>query len=479
MGADHDHYQNPLITRYASREMGAIFGPRHRARIWRELWIALAESERELGLDISQAAIAAMRAHVDEIDMERIAEIEAEVRHDVMAHIHQFGEVAPAAKGVIHLGATSAFVTDNADLVQHKEALVLIRRRLLNVIAAFKEQAVKYRDLPTIGYTHLQPAQPTTLGKRITLWIQDLLLDLEALEFEVERLRFRGARGATGTEASFNILFGRDEAKIERLNRMIAEKMGFAQLFGVSAQTYPRKVDAFLLGLLSGIAQSLSKLANDIRLLQNFGELQEPFGESQVGSSAMPHKRNPMRCERINALARHVMVVAQDPVFTAASQWLERTLDDSANKRIAVPEAYLATDAILLIAHNVAAGLVVYPEIAARRLNEQMPYLAAEPLMIHAAKRGGDRQALHERIRRHAVAAAERVHRGEPNDMIDRLAEDGEIGVDRAELEGLLSPQAMVGRAPQQVDRFVAQWVDPVLLKYEDELEADSPRLSV
>ncbi len=479
MDANHDSYQNPLITRYASPEMATIFGPRHRARIWRELWIALAETERELGLDISQSAIAAMRAHVDEIDLARIAEIEAEVRHDVMAHIHQFGEVAPAAKGVIHLGATSAFVTDNADLVQHKEALVLIRRRLLNVIAAFKEQAVKYRGLPTIGYTHLQPAQPTTLGKRITLWIQDLLLDLEALEFEFERLRFRGARGATGTEASFNILFDGDGEKIERLNRMIAAKMGFTQVFGVSAQTYPRKLDASLLGVLSGIAQSLSKLANDIRLLQSFGELQEPFGKAQVGSSAMPHKRNPMRCERINALARHVIVVAQDPAITAATQWLERTLDDSANKRIAVPEAYLAADAILLIAHNVAAGLLVFPEIAARRLNEQMPYLAAEPLMIHAAKRGGDRQALHERIRRHAVAAADRVHRGEPNDMIDRLAADREIGIDRAELERLLSPQAMVGRAPHQVDRFVAEWVDPVLLKYKDEIEALSPRLSV
>jgi len=476
---NHDSYQNPLITRYASPEMATIFGPRHRARIWRDLWIALAESERELGLDVSANAIAAMRAHIDEIDLARIAEIEAEVRHDVMAHIHQFGEVAPAAKGVIHLGATSAFVTDNADLVQHKEALHLVRRRLLNLIAALKEQAIKYRDLATVGYTHLQPAQPTTLGKRITLWIQDLLLDLEALEFELERLRFRGARGATGTEASFNILFEGDGAKIERLNRMIAEKMGFTQIFAVSAQTYPRKVDSFLLGVLSGIAQSLSKFANDIRLLQNFGELQEPFGEAQVGSSAMPHKRNPMRCERINALARHVMVVAQDPVLTAASQWLERTLDDSANKRIAVPEAYLATDAILLIAHNVAAGLRVFPEIAARRLSEQMPYLAAEPLMIHAARRGGDRQVLHERIRRHAVAAAERVHRGEPNDMIDRLAADREIGISRAELESLLSPQAMVGRAPDQVSRFVSERVDPWLRKHGDELETDSPQLSV
>jgi adenylosuccinate lyase len=459
--------------------MATIFGPRHRARIWRELWIALAESEHELGLDIGLEAIAAMRAHIDEIDLARIADIEAEVRHDVMAHIHHFGEVAPAAKGVIHLGATSAFVTDNADLVQHREALFLIRRRVLNLTAALKEVAIRYRDLPTVGYTHLQPAQPTTLGKRITLWIQDLLLDFEALEFEIGRLRFRGARGATGTEASFNILLDGDDERVERLNQLIAQKLGFAQIFGVSAQTYPRKVDASLLGVLSGIAQTLSKLANDIRLLQNFGELQEPFGKAQVGSSAMPHKRNPMRCERINALARHVIVLAQDPAITAATQWLERTLDDSANKRIAVPEAYLATDAILLIAHNVAAGLSVFPEIAGRRLDEQMPYLAAEPLMIYAAKRGGDRQTLHEQIRRHAVAAAERVHRGEPNDMIDRLAADREIGVQRSELERLLSPQAMVGRAAQQVDRFIAESVDPVLERYREELEAASPQLSV
>jgi len=479
MTVSTDTYQNPLITRYASPEMATIFGPRHRARIWRELWIALAESERDLGLDISREAIAAMRDNIDTIDLARIAEIEAEVRHEVMAHIHQFGEVAPAAKGVIHLGATSAFVMDNADLIQHREALLLTRRRLLNVIAALREQAVRHRDMPTVGYTHLQPAQPTTLGKRITLWIQDLLLDFETLEFEVARIRFRGARGATGTEASFNILFDGDSDRIERLNQMIATKLGFAEVFGVSAQTYPRKVDAILLGLLSAIAQSLSKFANDLRLLQSFGELQEPFGEAQVGSSAMPHKRNPMRCERINALARHVIVLAQDPAITAATQWLERTLDDSANKRISVPEAYLATDAILLIAHNVAAGLVVFPEIAARRLNEQLPYLAAEPLMIYAAKRGGDRQALHERIRRHAVAAAQRVQSGKPNDLVDRLAADGLFDGERAELERLLSPEAMVGRAPQQVDRFIAESVDPVLEKYNQQLEAVGPRLSV
>ncbi len=478
-GVTTDSYQNPLITRYASPEMAGIFGPRHRARIWRELWIALADAERELGLDISQEAIDAMRAGIDEIDLERIAQIELELRHEVMAHIHAFGEVAPEARGVIHLGATSAFVMDNADLIQHREALVLIRRRILSLTAALREQALNHRDVATVGYTHLQPAQPTTVGKRIALWMQDLMLDLEALEFQLGRLRFRGAKGATGTEASFLTLFNGDGGKVDRLNQIIMEKMGFEETYGVSSQTYTRKVDASLLGTLSDIAQSVSKLANDVRLLQNFGVLQEPFGKAQVGSSAMPHKRNPMRSERINALARHVILLSLDPAITAATQWLERSLDDSANKRIAVPEAYLATDAVLLLAHNIAAGLAVYPEVAARRLQEQMPYLAAEPVLLHAANRGGDRQELHERIRRHVIAAAERVGRGEPNDVVERLAGDPAIGVDREELERMLSPVAMVGRAPEQVDRFIADRVDPLLDRYKDEIEAISPGLKV
>ncbi len=474
-----DRYENPLITRYASAEMAEVFGPLHRARIWRQLWIALAEAERELGLDIPATAIDAMRAQVDAIDLARIAEIEAEVRHEVMAHIHQFSEVAPAARGVIHLGATSAFVMDNADLIQHREALGLIRRRILGVIAALRAQALRHRALPTVGYTHLQPAQPTTIGKRVTLWIQDLILDLETIEHRLAKLRFRGARGATGTEASFLSLFGGAGAKVDRLNELIAERMGFDTLFGVTSQTYPRKVDAALLNTLAEVAISASKFANDIRLLQSFGEIAEPFGEKQVGSSAMAHKRNPMRAERINALARHVIVLALDPAITAASQWLERSLDDSANKRIAVPEAYLATDAVLLLAHNIAAGLNVYPEVAARRLQEQMPYLAAEPVLMHAAGRGGDRQTLHERIRRHALAAAERVRSGQPNDLIDRLAGDEEIKVEREQLERLLAPEAMVGRAPEQVDRFLAESVDPLLERYKTEVSTASPALTV
>jgi adenylosuccinate lyase len=472
-------YQSPLIQRYASPEMAAIFGPRYRARIWRELWLALAEAERELGLDISTSAIDAMRANLDNIDLERVAEVEAEVRHEVMAHIVAFGEVAPEAKGLIHMGATSAFVMDNADLIQHREALRLIRRRLLGVISALRKLALEHKDVAAVGYTHLQPAQPTTVGKRIALWLQDLLLDLETVEFRLRRLRFRGARGATGTEASFLILFGGDSTRVDRLNEIIAQRMGFDELFAVSSQTYPRKVDSSLLNVLAEIAQSVSKLANDVRLLQSFGELEEPFGSAQVGSSAMPQKRNPMRCERINALARHVIVLSLDPAITAAAQWLERSLDDSANKRIAVPEAYLATDAILRLTHNVAAGLTIYPDVIARRLAEQLPYLAAEPVLMHAVARGGDRQQLHERIRRHAMAAAERVHRGEANDLVERLAGDDAIGIERETLEGLISPATLVGRAAEQVERFIAREVDPLLRGVGEEVDTVSPQLKV
>ena len=472
-------YENPLTTRYASREMAAIFGALHRARIWRQLWIALAEAERELGLDIPEAAIAEMKANADSIDLDRVAELERETRHEVMAHIRQFGEVAPAARGVIHLGATSAFVMDNADLVQHSEALRLVRRRLLGVIAALRELAVTHRADPTMGYTHLQPAQPTTIGKRVTLWCQDLLLDLEEVDFRLQTLRLRGARGATGTEASFLMLFDGDSAKIDELNQMVAEKMRFSDIYGVSSQTYPRKVDAAMLATLSGIAASLSKFANDVRLLQAFGELEEPFEAAQVGSSAMPHKRNPMRCERICSLARHVNVLALDPAATAATQWLERSLDDSANKRIAVPESYLATDAILRIAHNVVAGMNVYPKVSLSRLEEQIPMLAAEPVLLSAAAQGGDRQELHERIRRHAMAAAERVQQGEKSDLVERLANDSAIGIVRAELERIIRPDAMVGRAPEQVDRFVSEWIDPVLKKNQEIIDGKTPSLSV
>ena len=472
-------YESPLMARYASAEMAAIFSPRHRARIWRQLWIALAEAERELGLEISDEAIAEMQGALEEIDLDRIAELEAETRHETMAHIRHYGEVAPSARGVIHLGATSAFVMDNADLIQHREALQLVRRRLLSLIGALRDRALEHRDAPTIGYTHLQPAQPTTIGKRISLWCQDLVLDLEELDFRLAKLRFRGARGATGTEASFLMLLDGDSGAVDRLNALIAEKMAFSENFAVSSQTYPRKVDAALLSTLSGIAASLSKFATDIRILQNFGELEEPFGSAQVGSSAMPQKRNPMRCERICSLARHVMVLALDPAFTAATQWLERSLDDSANKRIAIPEAYLCTDAILRIAHNVAAGLNVYPTMAMNRLQQHLPMLAAEPVLMAATQRGGDRQELHEVIRRHAMAATERVRAGEASDIVDRLANDSTIGIERAELERIIDPSSMVGRAASQVDRFIADVVDPLLEANRDSVDQATPTLNV
>ena len=476
---DAETYRSPLIGRYASPEMAAIFGPRHRARIWRELWIALAEAERALGLDLPEAALREMRERIDDMDLARVAEIESETRHEVMAHIHHYGEVAPSARGVIHLGATSAFVMDNADLVQHRDALKLVYRRALSVVAALRELSLRYRDAPTLGFTHFQPAQPTTIGKRAALWIQDLLLDVEELQFRLEALRFRGARGATGTEASFLALFEGDGRRVDHLNTMIARKMGFERAYELSAQTYPRKVDAALLATLAGVAESASKFANDIRLLQNLGEMEEPFEHAQVGSSAMPHKRNPMRSERICALARHVIVVSLDPAITAATQWLERTLDDSANKRIAIPEAYLATDAILRLYHNIAAGLAVYPDVARRRLEEHLPYIAAEPVLMKASARGGDRQKLHERIRRHAMAAAERVLRGEPNDLVDRLTADEELDISREELEELVRPETLVGRAPEQVDRFIADVVDPVLSSHRDAIDTERPRLEV
>ncbi|MEE8551371.1 MAG: adenylosuccinate lyase [Gemmatimonadota bacterium] len=477
--SSENRYQSPLIQRYASPEMAEIFAPIRRARLWRELWLALAEAEGELGIEISGEALSAMRSKLDEIDLDRISQIECETRHEVMAHIRHFGEVAPEARGVIHLGATSAFVMDNADLVQHREAVSLARRRLLGVIAVLRERAVENRAVATVAYTHLQPAQPTTIGKRVTLWIQDLLLDLEEINFRLGTLRFRGARGASGTEASFLALFDGDSARVDRLNAIIARKMGFEEVYGVTSQTYTRKIDAAFLATLSGIAQSASKFANDLRLLQHLGEIEEPFEETQVGSSAMPQKRNPIRSERICGLARHVIVLTLDPAFTASSQWLERTLDDSANKRIAVPEAYLAIDGVLQLAHSIAAGMRVYPEVAARRLSEHTPALAAEPVLLRAVARGGNREELHERIRRHAMAATGRIQRGEASDFIERLVADDVLGIDREELERLLRPEALVGRAPEQVDRFISEWVDPALERHQDQIERKQPTLAI
>ncbi len=475
-----DRYENPLTGRYASSEMSYIFSAKFKFGQWRRLWLALAEAEREMGLEVSEEAIEAIRQHLDDFDLKRAGALERELRHDVMAHVHHLGEQAPAARGIIHLGATSAFVGDNTDLIQHREALILVRRRLLGVVLALSDFARTYRDLPTLGFTHFQPAQPTTVGKRATLWIQDLLLDLEEIEFRLDTLRFRGLRGTTGTQASFLDLFEGDHEKVEELNRRVAARMGFDKLYGVTGQTYTRKTDYSCLSTLAGVAQSASKFAHDIRLLSHLKEIEEPFEEHQIGSSAMPYKRNPMRTERITALARHAITLVMDPAFTAATQWFERTLDDSANKRIAVPEAYLTIDSILLILHNVSSGLVVYPEMIRRRLMDELPFMATENLMMRSVRAGGDRQDLHERVRKHAIAAGERVKmEGLDNDLLDRIAADSAFGVERAELEEALRPERYVGRAPEQVDAFLEEWVTPVLARYAGEVEQPTPELHV
>ena len=457
-------YRNPLVERYASAEMSRIFSPAYKFTTWRRLWLALAEAQAELGLPVSDAALAQMRENLDTIDLRRADELERRFRHDVMAHVHHFGETAPAAHGVIHLGATSAYVTDNSELLQHRDALRLVRARLLASIRALANFARQYRDLPTLGYTHFQPAQPTTVGKRATLWLQDFVLDVEEIDHRLDTLRFRGVRGTTGTEASFLELFDGDHAKVEELNRRVAWKMGFEQLYGVTGQTYTRKSDYALLASLAGIAASASKFAHDLRLLQHLKEIEEPFESEQIGSSAMAYKRNPMRAERITALARHVITLSLDPAFTAATQWLERTLDDSANRRIAIPEAYLATDAFLLLAHNISAGLVVRSAVIRQHLEAELPFMATESILLRAVRKGRDRQAVHERIRQHSVAAAERVkEQGASNDLVERVTRDPEIGLTAAEIADALDPARHIGRAPQQVDVFLRDEVEPLL----------------
>jgi adenylosuccinate lyase len=473
-------YVNPLTERYASREMSRIFSAAYKFGTWRRLWLALAEAEREMGLPVSSEAIEAIRAHLDDFDIDRAAELERELRHDVMAHVHHLGEQAPEARGIIHLGATSAYVGDNTDLIQHRAALELVLARTVSCVSALADFARHHRDLPTLGYTHFQPAQPTTVGKRATLWIQDLLLDVEEIEFRLGSLRFRGIRGTTGTQASFLDLFDGDGGKVEQLNALVARKMGFERVYGVTGQTYTRKVDYGCLSTLAGVAQSASKMAHDLRLLAHLKEIEEPFEEHQIGSSAMPYKRNPMRSERICALARHAIALTIDPGFTAATQWLERTLDDSANKRIAVPEAYLTVDSILLILHNVSAGLVVHPPMIRRHLMEELPFMATENLMMQAVKRGGDRQDLHERVRTHSLAAGQRVkNEGLDNDLLDRIAADPAFGVTREELADEVRPENYVGRAPEQVDEFLDEWVKPVLERYPDATADDLPDLHV
>ncbi|HSW31110.1 MAG TPA: adenylosuccinate lyase [Longimicrobiales bacterium] len=469
MSDSQDRYVHPLSERYASREMQELFSPGRKFGTWRRLWLALAESEKELGLPISDQAVADLKRALDKpLDLEKAAEYERRFRHDVMAHVHLLGDDAPAARGVIHLGATSAYVGDNTDLILHREALTLVRDRLVRCVAALAVFAREHAELPTLAYTHFQPAQPTTVGKRATLWIQDFLLDLEEVEFRLHTLRFRGVRGTTGTQASFLELFQGDHAKVDALDQAVGRRMGFEASYPVSGQTYTRKVDYAVQATLAGIAASASKMGHDLRLLAHLREVEEPFESEQIGSSAMPYKRNPMRAERICALARHVIVLAQDPAFTAATQWLERTLDDSANRRLSIPDAFLSLDGTLMLVENVSRGLVVNPQVVRRNLAEHLPFMATETILMHATARGGDRQQLHERIRQHSMAAARRMKdEGAPADLLERIASDPAFGFSPSELDALVDPRRFVGRAPEQVLRFLEEWVVPVLARHQ------------
>jgi adenylosuccinate lyase len=467
------YYDNPLIGRYATSEMSTLWGPQRKFSTWRRLWVALAEAEAELGVPITQHQIDQLRAHVDTIDFEKAAQYERKLRHDVMAHVHAFGDVCPAARPIIHLGATSCYVTDNTDLILMREALALVRTRLVGVIHHLASFAEQYRSLPCLGFTHLQPAQPTTVGKRACLWAYDLVQDLTELEHRLAQLKARGAKGTTGTQASFLQLFDGDHAKVRRLEQMVAEKMGFAASYAVTGQTYSRKVDAQIIDLLSGIAQSAHKAATDLRLLQSRKELEEPFETDQIGSSAMAYKRNPMRAERICGLARFVMSLQSSTAATVATQWMERTLDDSANRRLVLPQAFLAIDAILVLYQNISSGLVVYPQVIARHLDEELPFMATEAILMAAVARGGDRQDLHERIRRHSQAAAAMVKQhGAANDLIERLQADPAFA--RVDLATVLDPLKFVGRAPQQVDEFLAEVIAPIRARHADCLGAAS-----
>jgi adenylosuccinate lyase len=459
-------WQSPLSGRYASRSMLELWGEPYRIGRWRRVWLALAEAEQEMGLAIPDDAITEIRAHLDDANLSRAAEHEKRLRHDVMAHVHAFGEQAPAARPWLHLGATSAFVTDNADGLIIREGLRLLLGRLLNVMDGLRTVAVTHAALPCLAYTHFQPAQLTTVGKRATLWLQDLALDLEALTHLLEHWRLRGCKGTTGTQASFLELFGGDHDKVRKLEQSVARRLGHDRVFAVTGQTYPRKADSQVLDVLSGIAQSTAKFAGDLRLLQHEGELLEPFESDQIGSSAMAYKRNPMRAERINALARHVISLQQNTAHTAAAQWLERTLDDSANRRLTLPEAFLATDAILLLAGNIAAGLEVRTHTIGQHVAAQMPFMATERWLMVAVQAGGDRQSLHEVIRQHSMASAGQVAEGGANDLIDRLAADPAFAaLDRQKLQAELDPSRYVGRAPEQVTEFLTEYLDPLVAR--------------
>ena len=458
-----DTYSSPLADRYASAAMLELWSAAVRHGLWRRLWLALAEAEQELGVEIPENAIAEMRRALDDIDFDAVARYEKRFRHDVMAHVHAFGDAAPAAKRFIHLGATSAFVTDNADLILMRRGLGLLRTRIHDILRALAEFAEEWRDQPTLGYTHLQPAQPTTVGKRATLWMQDLILDLEDLEYRVRTLPFRGVKGTTGTQASFLELFNGDHEKVRRLDQMVTQKMGFAASLPVTGQTYSRKLDAGILSVVAGIAASAAKFSSDIRVLQAFGEIEEPIEDEQIGSSAMAYKRNPMRSERIASLARFVISLEGNANQTHSVQFLERTLDDSANRRLVIPESFLATDAVLILMQNVSAGLEVHKAVIERRLADELPFMATEQLLVRAVQGGGDRQVAHETIRKHSVEAARAMKDGAPrNDLLERLAADKSFGTSIADLRGAIDARRFTGRAAEQVDEFLRDVIAPL-----------------
>ena len=473
-------YENPLNSRYASKEMSYLFSPDYKFKTWRKLWIALAEVEQELGLNITDEQIEEMKAHQDDINYEVAEAREKVVRHDVMSHVYAFGKQAPKAEPIIHLGATSCYVGDNTDIIIMTEAMKLVRKQLINVINELAKFALKYKDMPTLGFTHFQPAQTTTVGKRASLWLQDLMMDLEDLDYQLSKAKLLGSKGTTGTQASFLELFDGDHEKVKKIDGMIAEKMGYKDYFKVSGQTYSRKLDYQILSVLSGIAQSAYKFSNDIRLLQHLKEIEEPFEKSQIGSSAMAYKRNPMRSERIGSLARYVIADTTNPAITASTQWFERTLDDSANKRISVPEAFLAVDSILILYRNVVDGLVVYPKVIEQRLNSELPFMATENIMMDAVKKGGNRQELHERIRVHSMEAGKMVKmEGKPNDLLERIENDETFGLTMEELNAIMVPSNFVGRAPQQTEEFVMNYVMPVIEANKDLLENEGEEVRV
>lgn len=475
----YETYESPFCTRYASKEMQYVFSAQKKFSTFRKLWVALARAEMKLGLNITEEQVAELEANVDNIDFAVAEAREREVRHDVMAHVYAYGEVCPKAKGIIHLGATSCYVGDNTDVIVMRDAMEIVHRKLLNVIANLSDFAEKYKAVPCLAYTHLQPAQLTTVGKRATLWIHELLMDLEELEHRMSKLKLLGQKGTTGTQASFVELFNGDSEKINKLEEMIAEEMGFSACYPVSGQTYSRKLDYQVLAVLAGIAESCSKFSNDLRILASFKEIEEPFEKKQIGSSAMPYKRNPMRAERITALSRYVMIDSLNAAFTAGTQWFERTLDDSANKRISVAEGFLATDAILNVMMNVTSGLVVYEKVIRKRVMAELPFMATENIMMQAVKKGGDRQELHEQIRLHSIAAGKIIkEEGGESDLIDRIASDPMFMITKDEIMEMLRPELFTGRAPEQVDEFLNSFIKPVLEKNKDIL-GEKAELSV